>query len=51
MNLPRSEVNKPTKTKRSYYFYYHNKFNFVLLSLLTFLITALFINTLTCQFE
>ena len=42
---------KTTKTKRSYYFYYHNKFNFVLLSHLTFRITALFINALTYHFE
>ena len=50
-NSSQKRSGKTTKTKRSYYFYYHNKFNFVLLSLLTFLITALFINTLTCQFE
>ena len=31
--------------------YYHNKFNFVLLSHLTFIITALFINALTHHFE
>ena len=31
--------------------YYHNKFNFVLLSHLTFLITTLFINVLTHHFE
>ena len=31
--------------------YYHNKFNFVLLSPLTFLIIALSLNALTCHFE
>lgn len=38
-------------SQQSYYFYYHNKFNFVLLSHLTFLITALSLNALTCHFE
>jgi len=48
--LPRHGMKKPTERRRDYVFYYHKKFNFVLLSLLTFQVISLLFSVLSRRF-